>query len=619
MPAKNLISFRKGTSNQWIGATTPLANGEPGYDTDTLRLKIGDGTTAWSGLNYVGLAGIGTSGYLSKFNSSQGVANSLIFDDGTRVGIGTTSPISRLQVSGLVTANSGNFTNSLTVNGDQNIIGSLSIDSIKIDDRSIRSYDDFLIDGECCDRQLTDLYINPDGTTTYIGPNPGWDSSTGGSGLWPAYLGLSPPDVDIGVVSTGIYTSKLMLGQYYNVDNGAIFPGAVIIDGNSIKIQGSSSETETFRAVSNSGVNIQGKTTIMDIPEDSINELPAVGASLGIGTSFPRGSLDILGDVYTDGEANINGNTNINGELRIANGVVYVYQTDSDYSSVLGPRGLKLFDNTIDVEVTQVDTNLGGYDFTPSGFLTANGFTVLGGSGPIIFNNLPEDNDIVLFSNFENPVNNGIYRLEQIPDSDPEYPQYKFKAIRATSYTNGSSIPNRYGVRVNDDNSRKFILNRYSNGNSIIGTDPLVFEYDSGDEVMTIQDSLDVDFVGAIAAKAKYFRIKHPDPNSPYSVLQYGSLESPYNGIRLTGKDKLNKGICEVRLPNYLKHLIHEEDISIQLTNKGHHKILYVDKIDLNNSAFTVKGYRSKTGGPFEFFWTFSGVRKDIDPLIVEH
>lgn len=124
--------------------------------------------------------------------------------------------------------------------------------------------------------------------------------------------------------------------------------------------------------------------------------------------------------------------------------------------------------------------------------------------------------------------------------------------------------------------------------------------------------------IDSIEAEAKYFKIKHPDLASGYSYLQYGSLESPYNGVRLTGKGELKKGICKVQLPSYIKYLVNDKDMNIQITNKGHHKILYVDSIDIQNNQFTVKGYRAKTGGPFEFFWTFTGVRQDIDPLIVE-
>ena len=123
---------------------------------------------------------------------------------------------------------------------------------------------------------------------------------------------------------------------------------------------------------------------------------------------------------------------------------------------------------------------------------------------------------------------------------------------------------------------------------------------------------------GTLEAEAKYFKIKHPDPDSSYQYLQYGSLESPYHGVRLTGESELKKGVAKIPLPKYLKHLIHKTNINIQLTNKGHHKILYVDSVNLDKDHFVIKGYRSKTGGPFEFYWSFTGVRKDVDPLVPE-
>lgn len=125
---------------------------------------------------------------------------------------------------------------------------------------------------------------------------------------------------------------------------------------------------------------------------------------------------------------------------------------------------------------------------------------------------------------------------------------------------------------------------------------------------------LEVD--GSFSATTKSFKIKHPTKEG--GILEYGSLESPYHGIRLTGKDKLKKGICTIVLPDYIKDLVQEEGINFQLTNYKHHKILYVDKIDLKNNKIIVKGYRCKTLETIEFFWTFSGIRKDVPDLVVE-
>lgn len=46
------IRWRRGTAAQWRAAATVLAAGEPGYETDTGRHKIGDGTTPWGELPY---------------------------------------------------------------------------------------------------------------------------------------------------------------------------------------------------------------------------------------------------------------------------------------------------------------------------------------------------------------------------------------------------------------------------------------------------------------------------------------------------------------------------------------------------------------------------------------
>jgi len=50
------------------------------------------------------IAGSGTTNYIPKFTSSAAIGNSQIFDNGTNVGIGTTSPGARLQVGGNTSA-----------------------------------------------------------------------------------------------------------------------------------------------------------------------------------------------------------------------------------------------------------------------------------------------------------------------------------------------------------------------------------------------------------------------------------------------------------------------------------------------------------------------------------
>jgi hypothetical protein len=126
---------------------------------------------------------------------------------------------------------------------------------------------------------------------------------------------------------------------------------------------------------------------------------------------------------------------------------------------------------------------------------------------------------------------------------------------------------------------------------------------------------LEVD--GSFSATTKSFKIKHPSKQR--SILEYGSLESPYHGVRLTGRGKLIKGVGVVELPYYLKDLIYDDEtINIQITNIKHSKTIYLDCIDLQNDKFIVKADRSKTLGELHFCWTLTGIRKDVENLVVE-
>jgi len=48
----NRIQYRRDTAANWTAANPVLALGEPAWETDTKLRKVGDGTTAWTGLGY---------------------------------------------------------------------------------------------------------------------------------------------------------------------------------------------------------------------------------------------------------------------------------------------------------------------------------------------------------------------------------------------------------------------------------------------------------------------------------------------------------------------------------------------------------------------------------------
>jgi len=127
-----------------------------------------------------------------------------------------------------------------------------------------------------------------------------------------------------------------------------------------------------------------------------------------------------------------------------------------------------------------------------------------------------------------------------------------------------------------------------------------------------------IGYFNHVAAATKSFYIPHP--TKPDMHLQYGSLESPYHGIRLTGNGSVKCGdSVVVPLPDYIFSLVHQEGVNIQLTNYQHNKTLFVDDIDVNNNTFTVKCEKKLFDkGEYKFFWSFTAIRKDIPQLQTE-
>jgi hypothetical protein len=51
-----MIQFRRGKTDSWKKLKKPLADGQPGYDKDKHKLKIGDGETLWDQLPYASIS-----------------------------------------------------------------------------------------------------------------------------------------------------------------------------------------------------------------------------------------------------------------------------------------------------------------------------------------------------------------------------------------------------------------------------------------------------------------------------------------------------------------------------------------------------------------------------------
>lgn len=93
--------IRRGTAAQWSAANPVLASGEMGFETDTSRFKLGNGSTAWSGLSYGGL--VGPTGPAGP-SFSPNVTSPITYDSGsTTFGFDRTLPVDTLAYSATVT------------------------------------------------------------------------------------------------------------------------------------------------------------------------------------------------------------------------------------------------------------------------------------------------------------------------------------------------------------------------------------------------------------------------------------------------------------------------------------------------------------------------------------
>jgi hypothetical protein len=70
MPVKTVIKHRNSAASVWTSTNPTLAVGEMGVESDTLKSKIGDGTTAWSSLAYTKAGAADSAAKAAKITAS---------------------------------------------------------------------------------------------------------------------------------------------------------------------------------------------------------------------------------------------------------------------------------------------------------------------------------------------------------------------------------------------------------------------------------------------------------------------------------------------------------------------------------------------------------------------
>jgi hypothetical protein len=98
-------------ANLHVSGTVKITDGTQGAG--KVLTSDANGMATWQAAGG-GISGSGTLNYIPKFTTGTNIANSQIFDDGTNVGIGTSSPTEKLTISGILRFNLADAVGSAT-------------------------------------------------------------------------------------------------------------------------------------------------------------------------------------------------------------------------------------------------------------------------------------------------------------------------------------------------------------------------------------------------------------------------------------------------------------------------------------------------------------------------
>jgi hypothetical protein len=255
------------------------------------------------------VTGTGTLNFVSKFTSTGStLGNSLIYDNGTNVGIGTTSPSEKLHVVGSVliegsstelkVKGSGGYDTANITMGNAAKADSFSIDTRNDpgDNKTTLSFDSYLTTGTST-ITLGDNYVNlgTAGSTRLV------INSSGNVGI-----GMTSPSQKLHVSGNARVT-----GAYYDSNNSAGTSGQVL----SSTVTG----TDWVSLSEISGVDGTGTANYVAKWSDADTITNSViydnGTNVGIGTTSPGAKLEVS-QTTTDIGAII-GNTTHNSQLQI--------------------------------------------------------------------------------------------------------------------------------------------------------------------------------------------------------------------------------------------------------------------------------------------------------------
>jgi hypothetical protein len=221
------IQLRNGTAAQWTAANPTLAAGEVGTETDTSKLKIGNGSTAWSSLPYASGTGtvstVGwTGGIVSIANPTTTPAFTIAgtsggvpyFNSGTTWATSAALTVNSLMVGGGVGAAPATVSN---ITSDNNYLQLGATTPLRFADADSSNYVAF--------KAPTTVATNVTWTLPATDGTSGQALATNGSGT------LSWSAVSSTVANGSIYLNNLTISSNYTIaaSQGAMSVGPITV------------------------------------------------------------------------------------------------------------------------------------------------------------------------------------------------------------------------------------------------------------------------------------------------------------------------------------------------------------------------------------------------------
>jgi hypothetical protein len=166
-------------------------------------------------------------------------------------------------------------------------------------------------------------------------------------------------------------------------------------------------------------------------------------------------------------------------------------------------------------------------------------------------------------------------------------PISKLDVVGSGAYARVSDVPGDDGIELGwSSGSSKGYVQAYDRNASafrdMILNNSLSIQAAGNVGIGTTTPGFKLEVNGSFAATTKSFVIDHP--TKPGMKLRYGSLESPYHGVRLTGESSIKEKMCRIDLPEYIGGLCKQEGSQVQVTNKKHGKVLWVEEINIDEN-----------------------------------